>query len=582
LSSDLTSQSLREIDFSELDSQIAEELEKWKVPGVAVAILKDGKLIRANGYGFSDVKRNRSVTTETLFAIGSMTKSFTATSIAILADKGNLQWDTPVREYLPTLRLYDPVATERITPRDLLTHRSGLARHDLMWYKAAFTREELFHRLRFLEPSKDFRSTFQYQNLLYMVAGYLAGKLSGMTWEDFVRQEILTPAGMRQTNFKVTDAQKAEEFARPYMKLDNSVVEVPFCNMDAIGPAGSINSNIAELSRYLAFHVNAGSYEETTLVSERNALEMQTPQIVVPEADRYDELGDTSYGLGWFVSTYRGHKVVYHEGGIDGFLSLASFMPQKKIGAIVLTNLGATPLTTVLSFNILDRLLGLNRIDWSRRFQEAERVTETVKSEAKKRGYTLRKTNTKPAHEMEEYAGEYDHPGYGVVRVSYDGDTLNLTFNESSCPLEHFHYETFLTPDSPLDPLRATRVSFVTDVSGQVSALTIPLELTAKEIVFSRGAGHGKLDRSVLETYVGEYVLAGRTVTISITEDDTLVFLAPGQPQYELVPTGELSFKFKELSGFSMEFKTDVAGRIAEAAIYQPNGVFVAKRKEAG
>src|SRR5580658_7512111 len=233
--------------FDGFDAFANQELRDWKCDGFAIAIVQDGKVILSKGYGLRDVKKNLPVTEKTLFAIGSATKSFTVTSLGVLVDQGKLDWDKPVRDYLPDFRLWDQFATERMTPRDLVTHRSGLPRHDLMWYNSPFTRQELFDRLRYLEPNKDFRTNFQYQNLMFMTAGYLAGHVAGMPWEDHVRRVIFEPLGMSSTNFSVNDMQKSADHSQPYTVVKEQIREMPFRNIDTIGPAGSINSNVEDM-----------------------------------------------------------------------------------------------------------------------------------------------------------------------------------------------------------------------------------------------------------------------------------------------------------------------------------------------
>jgi CubicO group peptidase (beta-lactamase class C family) len=243
--------------------------------------------------GHSDVDEELPVTSRTLFAIGSITKSFTVTALGMLADEGRLEWDEPVRTYMPDFELYDDVASERMTPRDLVTHRSGLPRHDLMWYGSELTRRELYERLRYLEPNRDFRAAYQYQNLMFMTAGYLAGRLAGMPWEDLVRQRIFDSLGMAGSNFSVDESQRSDDFAYPYATVGDDVRQIDFRNIDEIGPAGSINSSVAEMIRYVQFH------------SEDNARQMQTPQMAIQSNIRYDELGHSAYGMAFGVTAYR-------------------------------------------------------------------------------------------------------------------------------------------------------------------------------------------------------------------------------------------------------------------------------------
>lgn len=560
-----------------LDAFVADAMKQWNVPGMAVAVVQDGKVTYAKGYGYRDVEKQLPVTTKTLFAIGSITKSFTVTLLGQLADEGKLDWDKPVREYLPTFHLYDPVATEHMTPRDLVTHRSGLPRHDLLWYGNGFTRKELFDRLRYLEPSKDFRSTYQYQNLMFMTAGVLASQVSGQPWEQMIRERIFAPLGMNPSNLSVTDSQKSADFALPYVERKEQIKLVPFRNIDQIGPAGSINSNAEDMARYVLLHLQKGKHEGKQILSEAQAAAMQTPQMVVPGALPYKEVGHSQYGMGLGVGVYRGHKVVSHGGGIDGFTALLTFLPQDGIGMIILTNCGGSALPTVVARNIFDRLLGLDPIPWAERFKEQVKKQKASEEEAKKKGYTPRREGTQPSHDLQEYAGEYEHPGYGIARVDREGEALKLTYYTLSAPLKHYHYDIFEVPDDPALAFDGLKVSFFTNVKGEIGSLSAPLEPNVKDIVFTRRGE--KKERAELEPLVGEYALGATTVKVELQKDDKLTLTLPGQPTYELAPTKGLGFDIKGLNGYSVEFKKDDADRIVEMVFFQPNGTFVAKKK---
>src|SRR5215468_6078573 len=215
-------------NFNGFDGFVEQVMKDWKVPGLAVAVVKDGKVIYAKGFGYRDVKKGLKVTPDTLFAIGSCSKAFTATAMAILADEGKLDWDKPVRNYLPDLMLHDGYATEHIRPRDLVTHQSGLPRHDMVWYGSPLSRKELYDRLRYLEPSRPLHAKYQYNNLMFMTAGLLVERLSGVTWEQFVRTRILDPLGMKNTNFSVSDSEKSSDFAQPYSEVKGQTRRIPF------------------------------------------------------------------------------------------------------------------------------------------------------------------------------------------------------------------------------------------------------------------------------------------------------------------------------------------------------------------
>jgi CubicO group peptidase (beta-lactamase class C family) len=566
--------------LGDLDEFITSVMEEWKVPGLAIAVAKDGEVVFSEGFGYRDVDEELPVTSRTLFAIGSISKSFTVTVLGMLEDEGLLDWDEPVRTYLPDFRLHDEVASERMTPRDLVTHRSGLPRHDGLWYGSDLTRREMYERLRYLEPNRDFRAVFQYQNLMFMTAGYLAGQLAGKTWEGLVRARIFEPLGMSRSNFSVDESQRSDDFAYPYVKVEEDVRQVDFRNLDEIGPAGSINSSVAEMIRYVQFHIDQGTHGDEQLLSEGNAAQMQTPQMVIPGGIEYDELGHTSYGMGFFVTTYRGHKLVHHGGGIDGFISLLSFMPRERLGMIVLTNLsGNNPVPTIVTRGVYDRLLGLEPVDWAGRVKEAQAKAEEAEEEGEGEERGLRVEGTSPSHALADFAGTYEHPGYGRITVESDGDQLEGTFNGVSSVLEHFHYDVFQAREDPLNPFSGAKVMFLYNKKGAVDRLLVPLEPNVDDIIFTRVPDESMRERAFLEPFTGEYELGGTVLTVSLKGDDTLVLTGPGQPSYELVPTRGTSFDLKTLTGYSLEFRQDESGAVTELVLYQPNGTFVAKRR---
>ncbi len=564
--------------LNDIDAFITAAMKDWTMPGAAVAVIQDGKVIHSKGYGYRDVKKQLPVTPETLFAIGSITKSFTVLTLGTLVDEGKLDWDMPVREYLPGFKLYDPVTTERLTPRDMVTHRSGLPRHDLMWYNSTFTRKEMVERLRYLEFTKDIRTTYQYNNLMFMTAGYMAGQLVGATWEDLVRQRIFSPLGMKHSNFSVEDSKKDANAALPYQKVKEELKEIPFRGIDEVGPAGSINSCIDDLSRYLLLNLSKGKYGGRQVVSESNLSQMHTPQMVTGDSFlRWPEVGHTAYGMGWTVSTYRGFKMVQHGGAIDGFNALVAFLPQKNVGAVILLNRGGTALIQILAYNIFDRLLGLDQVAWNQRYLDDQKKGEAARDEAKKKGYTVRREGTHPSHALAEYSGDYEHPGYGVARLELDKDALKLTFNRMSGPLKHFHFDIFEVAEDELNPLQRMKVSFSTNLQGEIDSLALPLEALLKEITFKRLPA--RLDRKTLEPLTGQYQLAGPPLTVALREGDKLFLEVPGQTPRELVPVRGLLFNLQGITGASLEFRKDAAGAVTELVLYQGGSSFVAKRK---
>jgi CubicO group peptidase (beta-lactamase class C family) len=565
------------LDLKGFDEFAAKLLADWKVPGMAISVVKGGKVIYAQGFGMRDVKLGLKVTPHTLFAIGSCSKAFTAADMGILVDEGKVAWDKPVRTYLPAFKLYDEYAAEHMTLRDLLSHRSGLPRHDFVWYGASFSRKQLFDRLQYLEPNKDFRQLWQYQNLMVMTAGYLVGEVAGMSWEDFTRKKIMEPLGMKVSNFSVKDSQKTPDYALPYNEKKDKIEVMPFRNIDEIGPAGSINSNVMDMANWVLLNLAKGKFGDKQIVSEASMAQIHSPQMVVQQPLQYKEVLYPSYGMGWMIVPYRGHLMLQHGGGIDGFSALVCFMPQDDFGIVILTNKGGTPLTSILNYNICDRLLGLDQIDWSTRIKDAQKKARDAADKAKKEADKDRKVGTKPSHPLEEYVGDYEHPGYGVITIGKAGDALKVKFNSLEGDLRHYHYDVFEIAGE--DDTANRKIAFFADLKGNVNSLSVQLEPSVKDIVFTRTGSKAMSEKSFLEKFVGQYDFGGVVATVALKGDNTLTLTVPGQPVYELVPYRGTEFNLKGMQGYSVEFKTDASGKVTEMVSHQPNGAFTAKKK---
>jgi len=489
-----------------LDQYVTGVMQEWHVPGLALGVIQDGRPVLLQGYGFRDVEGRLPVTPRTLMAIGSNTKSFTVVLMGMLVDSGKLDWDKPVRTYLPDFQLYDQFATQEMTPRDLVTHRSGLPRHDAVWYGRSFTRAELYQRLRYLEPSASFRSRWQYQNLMFMTAGYLVERLTGRSWDDLVRERIFQPLGMNRSNTSVRDLPASDDYALAYFwrdcpapgaaggsrsqALPCGLSKIPYRNIDAVAPAGSINSSAEEMLHYIQFHLDSGFYAGRPLLSKRNATLMQTPQMLVGDPEIWpDELGTASYGLGLSITTYRGRKLVQHGGGIDGFISQMAWMPKERIGVVVLTNLsGNNPVPNIVTRHVLDRLLGLEPIDWVARIKKQQEEARARQETQRQERAAERKPGTSPSHPLAAYAGEYEHPGYGRLTVGLNGEALELSYEAFRVPLTHFHYDVFTIEDEGNIVPLSGRVTFLMNQKGDVDRIAVPFEPNVPDIVFRRVA----------------------------------------------------------------------------------------------
>lgn len=568
------------LDPKDFSAFVQKTLAEWKVPGVGVAVVKDGKVILAEGYGLRDVQNKLAVTPQTLFAIGSSSKAFTAMAVGILVDEGKLGWDKRVRDYLPTFHLQDESATEQMTPRDLLCHRSGLPGHDQMWLGSSFSRKEIFDRISYLEPNADFRAVFQYNNILYMTAGYLAGEVTHSTWEDVVKTRIFNPLGIKSSNFSVTDSQKQPDYARPYSEKGDKVIEIPFRNIDAIGPAGSINSNVLDMAQWVLLNLNKGKAGDKQVISETSLSEIHSPQMVVQGSvyrtlEKFSEMATTTYGLGWFLTSYRGHPWIHHGGNIDGFTALVAFLPRDNIGVVVLSNKNQSDVPEIVALNVFDRLLGLDQVPWSARYKE---IRDKRKADAGKRVAKPdkdRKLGTKPSHPLEDYVGDYVHPAYGTLTVLKEGDGLRAKRYDVTFAAAHYHYDVFeLTSETG-----KLKASFTLDLKGNVASVSVPFASGVKDIVFMRAPDKTMTERSFLEKFVGQYELQGTVLTVQIRGENTLVVSIAGQPDVELVPYKGTEYSLKNMAGASLEFVLNESGVVQEAKFKSGGSELTAKKK---
>jgi len=414
---------------------------------------------------------------------------------------------------------------------------------------------------------------------MFMTAGYLAGKVSGTSWEDFTLKRIMEPLGMKESNFSTIASQKAADFSYPYMEIKDKVEQIPFRNIEAIGPAGSINSNVLDMANWVLLNLNKGKFGDKQIVSEASMSQIHSPQMLMRQPIQYDEILYPSYGMGWLVAPYRGHLLLEHGGGIDGFIAMVAFLPRDNFGVVILSNLNGNPVPTIVLYNIIDRILGLDQVDWNKRTRDQANKAKAEAEKAKKEADKDRKLNTRPSHPLEDYAGDYEHPGYGTVSIIKDGDALKIKTSVLEGPLSHYHYDVFEMNAELLGREFKQKVSFASDLKGNIASLSLHLEPSVEDVVFTRAGEKKMTEKSFLEKFVGQYELSGVEIKVALRDEKTLSLTAPGQPDYELVPYKGTEFNLKGLQGYSLEFKTDAAGNVTEAVFHQPNGTFTAKKK---
>ena len=430
------------------DDYVNKAIKDWGVPGVAIAVIKDDKIVLAKGYGVRELGKPAPVDERTMFAIGSSSKAFTAAAIAMLVDDGKLKWDDPATKYLPGFQLYDPYATREMTVRDLLSHRIGLERGDQLWYASPYNRDEILRRIRYLKPSSSMRSRFGYQNIMYLAAGQVVPSVTNKSWDDFLRDRLFLPLGMTATNTSITPLAALEDVAAPHIKLDDKVTAVPYRMIDNIGPAGSINSNAVDMAQWVRLHFSDGMSGGKRLISSAALEEMRTPQTIIRLEGAmkrlYPEAHFLSYGLGWFLSDFRGRKLVEHGGAIDGMRALVAMMPEEKIGVVILTNLGGTIAPQPLAYKIFDAYLGAQPRDWSAEMLKSMKTLEEQAKAAGAKAEAERVKGTSPSQPPEKYAGDYESEMFGGAKIANENGKLKVQFGPNyTGDLEHWHYDVF-------------------------------------------------------------------------------------------------------------------------------------------
>lgn len=477
------------VDLSQLEAYFVEAMRDWMIPGMAVAIVKNGKVVLAKGFGVKEYSKLDKVDEITLFAIASNTKAFAAAALAILVDEGKIKWDDRVCEYLSYFKLYDPYVTEEMRIRDLLCHRSGLGTFsgDLLWYETPYTAEEVVKRARYLKQAFGFRGGYGYSNIMFMAAGEIIPVVTGKKWNDFMDERIFKPLGMQVTHVGTSELKKHENVATPhYVTLDGETLTISYTTSDVIASAGGINSNVSEMSRWIIMLLNNGTFDNTRILSEDQIWEMWTPQTVIPLSKSTKELFPTthfnSYGLGWGLSDYHGYKIVSHGGGLDGMISRVAMVPEIKLGLVVLTN-SINSLPSALAIKIIDTYLGVLPKDWSQIYLERYRKTieEDKKSIAKIKEKIPITEKTTLTPKLEDFTGCYGGPMYGDVIVSLEKNKLVLNFLPSPVfisDLTHMYYDTFLLKlrnKFSFIPHGIGTVHFLRDKDGKVVEMKVDI-----------------------------------------------------------------------------------------------------------
>jgi CubicO group peptidase (beta-lactamase class C family) len=563
------------------DAYMEQTLKDWSTPGVGVGIVVGDKLVFAKGYGYRDYEKKLPFTAKTMQPIASNSKLFTAVAAGMLVEEGKLTWDKPIRESVPAIQFYNDELNSNVTLRDMLSHRTGVTRHDLIWFKSPFSRKELFDRLKYLEPQEPMRTTFLYNNLMFAAAGQIIEMKSGKKWEDFVRERIFTPLDMNTTCYTIADMLKQPDYGVPFREKRDSfeLYKIPYYeDTEGVAPAGAIISNIDELSHWLIALMNEGKYSGKQVLPANVLKASLQPAIALPnaagEALGYWELLNAAYGMGRETAAYRGKLLTFHGGDLPGFHSQISFMPNDKIGVIVLViSDHSAPLYNIISYNVYERLLGMDQTPWSQRQLQQRLANKKANTEARAKAGGDRVPNTKPSHALGDYAGEYENPAYGILKIGLQADQLQFGFHEFHFPMNHFHYDRFDTPDD--EQYGKFSVNFRTNPQGDIESAVISLDQA--EVVFTRKPE--TLDPSLLEKLAGVYLTPSKVkFEVRYQPGAGLSIAFPGAPPQRLIHIKGMQFRTPLFADDIYEFALE-NGQVQSLKERTPSGEYTFQRQ---
>ncbi len=434
--------------FRGLDAYVQKAMKEWEVPGLALAIVKDDKMIYARGYGVQKLGESTTVNEKTIFAIGSTTKAMTAMCMGLLVDEKKISWDDPAAKYLKGFQLSDPYVTRELMVRDLLTHRAGLERGDLLWYRSPYSRDEVLQRIRYLKPGWGFRARYGYQNIMYLAAGQIIPEVAGKSWDDFIQERLFKPLSMTSTTTSTKALEGMSNVATPHGVIDDKVQVISWVNIDNIAPAGSVNSNVVDMAQWIRLNLNEGMFNGQQIVSKEVMKEAQTPQTII----RLDSLSQalrpsthfSTYGFGWVLNDYLGHYIVSHGGAIHGMRAQVTLVPEEKLGLVILINSTRATINAALMYRILDHYLGGKERDWSAEYLKINKeAQDKAKAEEKKREEERAK-DSKPSLSQEKYVGTYKNEMYGDVTIKEENGKLVIQFYPAYVgDMNHWQYDTY-------------------------------------------------------------------------------------------------------------------------------------------
>ncbi len=565
-------------ELEDLDEFLVETCEKWNAPGGSVAIVKDNKVVYAKGFGYRDVANKLEWTAQTLQSIGSATKSFTATVIAMMVEDGVIEWDNPIRDYVSEFKLKDPIASNNTTFVDLLGHRTGLPGHYFALMNDGLNLDNILHRLPHLELTKPFRTTFQYCNLLYVVAAKLIEEISGMSYSRFIQKRIFKPLRMRSSVLNFTDYKKFPDHALGYRERNGKLEEIesPASMYDTSSGGGAIFSNAEDIGRWIEFHLNKGKVRGKQIITAESLRKTYHPLFVFPGGASGFQIKEkwwyqSGYGLGWQTVVYRGELMVFHGGSWPGYCTEIRFFPDRNLGVVVYGNKDyAMPFA--IFYNIIDRLLGFEPYDWDKLYKEYEDgiLAGMIQMEEAKK--VKKRTETKPTRPIRDFTGTYLNPGYGKLRVSLEDKDMMIQYGSQIFPLEHNNYDSFDFEDEVFH--FTTSITFQYDGEGEVHGFTTQIEPDIEPVFFKAVPDERMRTKEFLTRMVGKYHFMEDTVEVQLKGDDTLLLAISKTTPQVLEPIRGMRFGIEGGGTTTITFIEDESGNITEFQFRESGGFF--------
>ena len=461
--------------FPLIDRYLDSLMKEWNIPGMALGIVYRDQLVYAKGYGYRDLEKKLPVDANTIFPIASNTKLFTATLACMLQEEGKLDLNAPVRTYMPALRFSTDELNTKVTLRDMLGHRTGLPRYDGIWVAAPYTRKEMISKVAYMKPVLGFREGYIYNNMMYASAGAVMENITGSSWEDLVREKLFLPLQMNASGFTEAEMMRNNNYSLSYFEPDSSSRLLPeqyMAQSIALGPAGTIKTNINDISHWMIAQLNEGRYMGHQVIPAGAIRQTLVPNIIADKMGKYDELSNSLYAMGRTIQTYKGLKVATHTGSIDGFYSSLTFVPGEQLAVFIVHNSSpAGSLRSIIGFALLDRLLGLSYTPWSQRYRKDYLEAKAQEKHARDSVMATQVRNTSPSHALAAYAGTYSNPVYGDIRIELKDNQLVFIFRRQTSILWHFHYDQFITREEHSDT-PDFRLHFITGNSGDIESLT--------------------------------------------------------------------------------------------------------------